>query len=326
MNENTETQYDYERLKKVVCEQINNTLKDNFLYTKTGENQWEYNIEADYRDEFSQKDIFTILSAEHPTESFEEIMDDYFWREMQRLQQDLVGVIYCTPDPELQEFIKTVKDIKELISDIIWDHVCFNYPYDHFLNQTAYTNIYMDVNESQNDFTLNSAKEDRDKGTLKLLPRGSLYWLINQQGHSLEEFNEALNNEEEPENQFLASCLDELDNQPSGQAVICFLVKLPLKHLIQIKEHENKEEAIVLDKKVICGLASPWNGSGSLLEINPEQDIKLPLKYIFTAMPDGFYKWDINEIYGLVGSAWEEDVVRTDKDGNIAFFKSETEA
>lgn len=44
MNENTETQYDYERLKKVVCEQINNTLKDNFLYTKTGENQWEYNM------------------------------------------------------------------------------------------------------------------------------------------------------------------------------------------------------------------------------------------------------------------------------------------
>ncbi len=43
-------------------------------------------------------------------------------------------------------------------------------------------------------------------------------------------------------------------------------------------------------------------------------------------MPDGFYEWDINEIYGLVKSAWEEDVVRTDKDGNIAFFKSETEA
>jgi hypothetical protein len=68
---------------------------------------------------------------------------------------------------------------------------------------------------------------------------------------------------------------------------------------------------IILDKSVMCGLFSPWQGGGSVLEIELERDVKLPIKYIFDATVDGEkkYGYDVDEVYGLVGSCWS-DVVK----------------
>ena len=67
---------------------------------------------------------------------------------------------------------------------------------------------------------------------------------------------------------------------------------------------------IIISKRAETGLYDPWNGGGSLLEIQLEKDVELPIKFIRSALPDGADGYSISSAYGLCGSAWRNDMVK----------------
>lgn len=59
----------------------------------------------------------------------------------------------------------------------------------------------------------------------------------------------------------------------------------------------------------MCGLYDPWSGGGSVLEIELDKDVKLPIKYtIFCVEGCKMHGYDIDEVYGLIGSCWKETI------------------
>ena len=78
---------------------------------------------------------------------------------------------------------------------------------------------------------------------------------------------------------------------------------------------KNPAGKVVLKNTTMCGLFAPWSGAGSLLEINLEKDVELPVEYIWSCTPDlpgnrtGWW-YGVDETYGLVGSAWTRGGIR----------------
>jgi hypothetical protein len=66
---------------------------------------------------------------------------------------------------------------------------------------------------------------------------------------------------------------------------------------------------ILIRENVTCGLVDFWSGAGSVLEIQPEKKIKLPLKYIHSVKPDGIHRYAIKEIYGVTSELWENNAI-----------------
>lgn len=75
------------------------------------------------------------------------------------------------------------------------------------------------------------------------------------------------------------------------------------------RKNENSKSYMVLGKETMCGLYDPWSGGGSVLEIELDKDVKLPIKYaIFCVEGCKMHGYDIDEVYGLIGSCWKETV------------------
>lgn len=124
---------------------------------------------------------------------------------------------------------------------------------------------------------------------------------------------------------FIESCIQEFENLPSHMATVTFLVKMPLFDLFDLIELQNKEydekgkydprknekskSYIVLGKETMCGLYDSWSGGGSVLEVELDKDVKLPIKYaIFCVEGCKMHGYDIDEVYGLIDSCWKETV------------------
>ena len=67
---------------------------------------------------------------------------------------------------------------------------------------------------------------------------------------------------------------------------------------------------IILEKDTVTGLYDPWQGGGSVFEIQLERDVKLPVKYIRSALPDGGDGYAVESVYGMCGSAWTQGGVK----------------
>ena len=129
---------------------------------------------------------------------------------------------------------------------------------------------------------------------------------------------------EEDKDKFIESCIQEFENLSSHMGTVTFLVKMSLFQLFDLLELQNNEydekgkydprknekskSYITLGKDTMCGLFDNWNGGGSLLEIELEKDVKLPIKYAVFSV-DGckmYGRYDIGEVYGMSSSAWKE--------------------
>ena len=68
---------------------------------------------------------------------------------------------------------------------------------------------------------------------------------------------------------------------------------------------------IVLDKQIECGLFNSWSGAGSCLEIELDNDVVLPLKYIFAAEIEtgkSQFGYSVEYSYGLCDYCWKDTV------------------
>lgn len=190
------------------------------------------------------------------------------------------------------------------LHDFILDHLCAQAPIDEFLDKEYCINIVLDTGDANYDYITNSSYEE-----LIASKKSGLHWLINQQGASYAELEEAFTNDKLISNNFLDTVYSEINNVTSSMNALTFFVNMSLSDLLKLntllKDDSNKNKTITIKKCTSCGLVDYWNGAGSLLGIELQNDVVLPLEYVFDASYDGYIgRYGVSEIYGYDESLW----------------------
>ena len=216
----------------------------------------------------------------------------------------------------------------ERIHDVIQDLAWFKLPADHFMKQSFYVDIMVDTGDGNVDYTLNSAYPCWYGAYGDPIdPRAGIAWLAKTQGYTRGRLKKAsqMGDMVDPKG-FLESMRVELANLSTAMSTVTFLVELTLEQLIELNRlirlqdrdgvhYDNRKNPycgyIVIDKNTETGLFDPWNGGGSCFEIQLEKDVKLPIKYIRSALPDGGDGYSVESVYGMCRSAWTNGGVKT---------------
>ena len=139
---------------------------------------------------------------------------------------------------------------------------------------------------------------------------------------------ESVRNDKTPNDygEFITSCIEELENLPSHMATLTFLVHMKLFDYFELREAIHSEKKLndsynfeqrkgkgylTLSKDTMCGLFDVWSGGGSLLEIKLDHKVELPIKCIWKAEIEtgkSEYGYSVDNVYGLVRSAWDGEV------------------
>ena len=287
------------------------------------ESGYYFEIYADYRDEFEDKSITKILESNDPYEAFyEKLMEGYVEAEDEGYHEIIESIIESLKDEDDELPADLDEDI---IGDYIRENVYCKYPEDHYLNQDVYVNIFLDTGDGNYDYVLNCIYPHYN-GTCgePIDNKASIAWLAKQQGYKKSVLKHALYHGIEEEG-FLKSIRTEILNHGSHMGCIAFLVRMSFKDLIYLNNliklqdvNGHKYDAtknpycgyIMIDKSCITGIYDCWSGGGSLFEIELEKDVKLPIKYIRSALPDGGDGCSVESVYGMCGSAWRRDMVK----------------
>lgn len=299
---------------------------------KYGNEEWQFEIYCSYDDEFSDSSIIKFCKADDPRSEMEETLwewacdydDSWLFDE---IKKEFDSETYEACEDEIIEYIN--------------EHTSFNYPENHF-NRDVCVNIMVDTGDANYDFVKNNVLNYYNYYTGgKLESEASITWLSKQQRKKtkldkaikkcLSKYPDKDFTKREMERDFFVeSVIQELENLTCHMSILTFLVKMPLFQLFDLLEAIKAEEKlnesydankrkgtgyIVIDKNTECGLFCPWQGGGSVLEIELDKDVKLPIKYIFSAMPDGSkqFGYDVGDAYGLLESAWHGEVKEINK-------------
>lgn len=301
-------------------------------------NMWGVNedggieIYTDYRDrELSDSFLKEIFEHKNPREVFNDELCDW-------------AVDYAIEygEDELE------KDIRKELSeeedgfftdnfDEIWDFIRENthfYYNSEDFNADVNVNIMVDCGNGNYDYTrdnvLNWYANGKD-GSIDA--ESSILWLAKTQGKATalrKACKKAHRNDgnyverDKQPDKFIESCIQEFENFPCAMGTLTFLVKMPLFQLFDLIELQNDEydekarydprlnkskSYILLGRDTECGLYNPWSGSGSVLEIELDKDVKLPVKFAEICVEGCKMRgYDVNEVYGLLDSCWKETV------------------
>lgn len=133
----------------------------------------------------------------------------------------------------------------------------------------------------------------------------ALSYLVNQQGHSVEE---VFGN---PDNAFIHSIREEIDeNSSEAMSELCALVRMDAREMLDLigKRSEAKGSLVLPRDCATMGIFNQWSGCGGVLDILLEKDAVMPLSMIRgfqiegQSDPEGY---TVNDVYGLVGSCWK---------------------
>lgn len=290
-----------------------------------------YELMADYRDYISDSTVSKILDENKCGDyfcSFLEEIDEWWQEPRWTHEEDIVSTVTAELEKKEQYADGFSAEEESMIHDIVLDYVIVQVPYDHYLNQEVCANIFVDTGDGNFDYTLNHVYPAYDGDSDKEPDDAAgVVWLAQQQGYSKEQLWKELQEGDmkEPKG-FLQSLRVEVANEGSHMQCLTFLVRMPLRELIHLNQYiqmqdrnghffDNRENPdcgmIVLAQKTECGLYDPWNGGGSLLEIQLEKDVELPIRFIRSAMPDGGDGYAIQKVYGTTTSPWRRNTVKS---------------
>ena len=315
-------------MQDVLKREIIDILEAKYYLDKKPDDCFTLEIFADYRDEMQDQTAGEILRADHPDFEFDEKMyewySDYAYDELAKMRETVKNKIL-----EDESYVGYEEEVEEYVEEFFECHVWPEYPEDHFLNQDFYVNIMLDTGDGNYDYVLNSVYPcwyGRIEDGID--DKAGIVWLARQQGYTKTQLRKALKGGEDlaAPSGFLRTMYQELVNLPSHMSTVTFLTKMTLRQLIEVnralkwcEKNGDRYDArknpqcgyIVLDKSTMCGLYDPWSGGGSVLEIELEKDVKIPLKFVRSCMPDGAaskYEYTIESVYGMCGSAWQDTV------------------
>ena len=278
-----------------------------------------FEIYVDYRDELDSSTIKKFFESDSPFDAFYEIIGDWDWWESADYEYDYIFKNNLNIPEEIKDEYETE------ILEMLRDSVAYEIPYNHF-DETVGFDVYLHDADSANReyydmlvFT-ETDEQDEDGDYIKELSEinGMLTKFLATQGYSAEQFIEYYNAKQSGD-EFLDSLIQEIENTNYGDGRGCqiaFLVQAPITDMAEVIQNGG---TITIPKTAMCGLVESFNGSGSLLDIKLKQDItgttKEKGKAVYQAggdfeiyYKDG-YSYNIDDIYGLVASAWDTDVI-----------------
>ena len=319
-----------------LLESIKLILTNELYFKKESENYFSQEIYCDYRDRLSESTIAGLMEDTDPYAAFLDLLGEWAMEYTDTYIHETIREVCSSLSMEEQEIWEEEYD--EIV-DWFFEHVFYYYPTQHF-NQEVKVNIMLDTGNGNYDFTrdniLNYYSSWYGSWENGEFPdESSILWLAKQQGKEKEVREACLNcfredgdyvDREADPDPFVESVVQELENLPSHMATLTFLVNMKLFDLFELKQAIVKEEKlndfydasqrkgtgyIVVSKDTMCGLFDPWHGGGSVLEIELDKDVVIPVKYIWTFEVEGAkskYGYSVNEVYGLIDSCWDGKV------------------
>ena len=307
-------------IKQIVRETIENKM---CAWQKKPDGYYHEEIYADYRDEMEDSTLKEIMKSEDPEQTFYEKMFEWYQDAEYEIERNLLEAVVAS----IETAAPTETYDEDEIKDEIRELVSIDYPYEHFLKQEFCVNIFVDTGDGNYDYVLNCVYphyNGRYGETIN--DRASIVWLARQQGYTKTELNKALRKGDiKDPHGFLESMRQEVINHGSHMAILTFLARMTLEEIFELNELLKLQDRnghfydaekrpycgyILIDKKAECGLYDPWGGGGSILELQLEKDVRLPIRFIRSATVDGGDGRSIRNVYGTDSSIYREDVVK----------------
>ena len=278
-------------------------------------------IYADYRDEINDRTMKEICNDEHPREKFWELLDDWYCDCEWEYADNVIKRVL--EDEDVAELVEN-PDADE-IQELIRDQFYIRYPERNFLKEDVLVDLVIDTGDMNYDFTSNSIGGHYNASDDSIPEESSLLWLTRQQGYKKSELKKALADRGNSQSPLLKSIYCETLNCGSHMNALVFLVKMTLEEYFTLRDGIDKERErnksyclsertgcgyLLLSKDTACGLYDSWNGSGSILEIKLEKDVRLPFRCIASADHDGCHGYGIREIYGCGSDLWSDNAVK----------------
>lgn len=278
-------------------------------------------IYADYRDTLDDHTLKKICNDDRPREKLWELLDEWYcdceWEYADNVIKQVLE------DEDVAELIENLDE--DEVRELIRDQFYVKSPVKHYLAQDVLIDLIVDTGDLNYDFTSNSIGGHYNASDDSIPEESSLLWLARQQGYKKSELKKALADRRNSQSPLLKSIYHETLNCGSHMNALVFLVKTSLEEYFILRDGiDNEKERnksrfpsertgrgyLILSKNTTCGLYDSWNGSGSILEIELEKDVRLPFRYIASADHDGCHGYGIREVYGCGSELWSEDAIK----------------
>lgn len=131
----------------------------------------------------------------------------------------------------------------------------------------------------------------------------ALSWLIYQQGYTMEDLVSG------KDSKFLNSVRQEMSNMTNYMNELTVLLEVDAMDVLQMMSSDCHNVKLSKDLNSI-GIFNRWDGGGSVLEIELEKDVILSPDMISHIQFEGAkkqFEYNVDEVYGLVGSCWAKD-------------------
>ena len=275
-----------------------------------------FELYVDYNDNLDESTIKEIFESDAPKDAFYDIIGGWDW--------------FDDAWEEYKEILKNLKldeDIKEGFRDEIMDYlqenVSYSIPFNHFDQNVNFDIFIHDAEEANREYTgmlsyTETDETDEDGDYIKEVDgvNPMLEKLLVSQGYTAEQFIEYFNKGEKGDT-FLDSVVEEINNctYDYGNQIV-FLVNAPITEMADAIQNGG---TLTIPADAMCGFVNCGNGSGSVLEIKLKQpftgklrDMKKPAYQDNSGDLEAFYydgyRYNVDEIYGLVNDAWEAKV------------------
>lgn len=253
---------------------------------------YEIDDHAGNQDWLAPGEVKTIIESECPDETLDEILIEQFEpKEDEECLEILNAVLDNMEDNgvDLGDEEATTALMNHTLS-ILYDMLCFNLPYEHFLKHTFQVDIGLEL-------------ENIDKDT----PTQLMTWLAEKQGYTKEQLEAAFQGQKSA--LFLEACVVEAKEVMTSENALTFLVNMTLEDLIDLCELKKEANAgtITLGAGTVCGLFNRWKGAGSLMEMELEKPIDIPVDRIEKVMLDGAPEiYGFDDCYFLYSGCWKD--------------------
>lgn len=286
-------------IKKVAIEHIKEICFD---YNNDG--YYVYNLYADsYDDGFDEKTIKKILNSENPKDKFYEMVTECY--------SDYIDELYRKFVFEIEQKLEGLEYDYDFLLDYVYEKMVIRPPYDDFLDKIVCSNLVLDTGDGNLDFTCNNiGRYDLDDIDDEIYDNSSIIWLAKQQGYTKEDVINAIEHSDYKNSRLLKSIDNEVQNTTTSMNALVFLISTTFgKILDYVDSEKDKNSFCVVGKSTKCGLVDFWNGAGSLIEIELEKDVLIPVEYIDSLSIDGDRgSYGIKCIYGVASSYWNGEI------------------
>ena len=149
----------------------------------------------------------------------------------------------------------------------------------------------------------------------------ALSYLIQQQGHTIEEAMNVMAGTEKTKNEFINSIRDEVESHSYDMGLLTVCVSVYGQEVLDVLDAiASKEQNLKFSEQTNLCIHDKWNGSTSAIEVTLENDAVFPSSMVHEVQFESTgrddlvaqvsHEWTVNEVCDLIGSVWTDGSVK----------------